>query len=65
MSAPSGSPDYDPNTWKLGYQQRQFGAPGVDNTDDIISGLSNPPTAMLTAKAVVEDSNLPRSTPPT
>lgn len=65
MTAPAGNPDYNPDTWKLGYQQRQFGQVDDPANLDIATALANPPTSMLTAKAVVEDSNLPRSTPPT
>lgn len=45
MSAPTGDPAYNPNTFKLGYQMRQFGASGAD----VLLAMANPPTAMVTA----------------
>lgn len=48
-------------SFQIGYQNRQFGVAGAD----VITAMAFPPTAMVTAEAKVENSNLPRSTPPT
>ena len=58
MSAPAGDPRYNPATWKLGYQTRQFGQ-GQDplpsgvtanvpnpNTPSVCAALATPPTHM-------------------
>lgn len=45
MSAPTGDPAYLANTWKIGYQSRQFGVGGADALD----AMALPPTAMVTA----------------
>lgn len=44
-------PDYDPDVWALGYQQRQFGQ-GTDpdgRPPSAWAGLADPPAAMTTA----------------
>lgn len=59
MTAPAGDPDYNPDTWKLGYQDRQFGM-GADPVPTGSSGgsapypsaygaLADPPATMTTA----------------
>jgi hypothetical protein len=66
VTAPNGSPDYNPATWALGYQVRQFGL-GQDplpsglthNSTEgvpasIYAALANPPTTMTTAIELVE-----------
>ena len=58
MAAPFLSPDYNPNTWKLGYLIAQYGTmadPAASGTGvpafppSIYSSLANPPAAMTTA----------------
>jgi len=44
-------PDYNPDAWKLGYQQRQFGV-GEDpggRPPSVYNALANPPASMTTA----------------
>lgn len=51
------SPDYNPTTWSLGYQQRTFGlaadpspaGTGPERPGSIYSALANPPANMTTA----------------
>lgn len=45
MTAPAGDAAYNPSTWSLGYQMRQFGVAGPD----VIPAMSNPPTSMVNA----------------
>lgn len=46
MSAPFyTNPAYNPETWSLGYQGRQFGVAGPS----VYEALANPPEAMTTA----------------
>lgn len=50
-------PVYDPDTWKLGYQGRQFGVAGnsVALAASVQSGLANPPAGMVVAATVISD----------
>lgn len=47
-------PAFDPDTWALGYQARQFGVSGPS----VAEALADPPDAMVTAIANVEDAYL-------
>jgi len=50
-------PDYDPDSWSLGYQIRQFGV-GADVNPlnaEVQNAMANPPDALTTAVAVVPD----------
>jgi hypothetical protein len=64
MTAPAGSAAYNPNTWKLGYQTRQFGQ-GQDplpasvtanvpnpNIPSVCASLATPPTHMAASAAL-------------
>ena len=51
-------PDYDPDSWKLGYQTRQFGVADDPSPSGLsspmppgsaYSAMANPPAAMTTA----------------
>ena len=47
------NPDYDPDTWKTGYQDRQFGVGQLPDLDgrpsSALDAMSDPPAAMVTA----------------
>jgi hypothetical protein len=65
MSVANGGPDYDPDTWKLGYQQAQFGLgcdPPGDRPPSIYSALANPP-ANMTAAIDLPNPTVPNITP--
>ena len=51
--------NYDPTTWALGYQDRQFGlsGPSEQETASILNALHSPPEAMITATEVVPNTN--------
>ncbi len=47
------NPDYDPETWKLGYQNRQFDVGQLPDLEGrpstALDAMSDPPAAMVTA----------------
>lgn len=61
MTIQYSDPAYNPETWSLGYQQRQFGVAadpsptgtGPESPGSIYSALANPPDAMTTAIEMV------------
>jgi len=62
MTIPLGTdPDYDPANWSLGYQGRQFGLSGTDvaTSASVLSGLADPPAAMIAAAEVVSGEDIP------
>lgn len=65
VNAGTLNPDYNPNTWKLGYQSRQSGLAGPS----VFEAMSNPPTAMADAAGnpsvgpAKTDTNLPELNP--
>lgn len=55
MAVDELNPDYNYATWDAGYQDRQFGLSGTDVAREasVLSGLANPPAAMVAAAEVI------------